>query len=1370
MYLPKKIINTITVMLCTASAVLMFSTCKPSIGTPWYPRSAGSDKMPLYVGEITVADTHVEKSADAPNFNASAEYTVPVSGKLDSVNVAHIKVKLYSDAKLEKELTLDKDFTLELAGGSIPLVTNTPVPVLLRIKPTASQYGIIEKTIKITRQPKDTVYLGNLTVYGISATPPSADGSSYYTVTVPSEINKITKNEIGVSLFSDAQKKNEIDNNSVTITVTGGSVQLAAEVPIAVTVTITPPDLYDSVQTTVMVTREKVQEKPLSELVLVKELAVFGTPVVPDNNGTYTLSVANDTKRVTQRDITVSLVKNDEAQTPVVGRVRLLSGSSVPLAAGTEAYLAVEITVQEPSGQFIKIVKITREKKAADPSNPGDPSNPNDPDDGEDWGSGGESDEDNNDLPGTVPPSIPEFNENKPNSNPKDPEGRLKWVKKTFDPNEDPFTKYTADSNGFSATQFDSWVVYISDFNNDTNVPTYRFKPGVWTGTPESYDGPNFGSSLKTSKNVKFYRYRTRKDRWAQHGGFVPAHDPNDERFYFYRFTSLSGPAIGTQSLDNSMFAMDTYSKFIFYYSEPSYLKNLFGNKVPQNWMDYNAPASGEHQLFNEPFYMSDPIGYVNADGTVVLYSWVKQYIANDKYHAPKNGSFTQPAEPNEGKPGYSPYRKTQLPLQTKWVENPDYTAAAVTIKEQPKSQSVMQGARDWFVQVIPNATPSDENLSYQWYENASNSNTGGTPVSTGMGNTASAFYFPTGTEGVKYYYCKVTNTNPKNNKTAEVVSDAVKVEVKKGTAVIHFRHTPDKGGTLAAVIDGQPVQDGATVDRGSVITLTASPAAGFVVGSWVGAVQKDAGNPLVAEYTVTQNATIGVQFKSNSAPPAEKVKLYFFTGDSNGTLKAVARVENQDVELQNGTELDKGTIVTFTADPKPLYEVDSWTVGESSNKTITVTLKEKKTTVCVFFKLKQFKVTFAPEPVEGGSVTAFIDEKPHENNTEVEVGKNVTFKAKAEPGYYLDHWEGWDEASDKGEASEVQVQVKNPLSVTAVFKKLYPVTFASTDENKGTVTATVNGESIESGANVREGQTVTFKATPKNGAFIIDQWNDIDAQASDTEKTVVVDRVFNVTASFKHKPNMQLTVTPKIQNVDLQSWSTADGAHFSPKYLDGVHLAHNLSVSIQGGGNDKTEKWEYSFPYEKKSWANGNKGDYVQEVDLITVGKNKEKGSALVDIGYTSFPNLKVGFTNYLVKSNRHDYWRTEYVRYALGIGPDLYRKQCLDNNSVFALKYNEGEGEWTINKNAVHINQVDKDNDGITDDVPQLPRPNGYDGMDPNYKTISFKNVTITYDENFTLAGGEEKDFVITYKVDNHDGTRSKGTIKVIYTIGWK
>ena len=102
--------------------------------------------------------------------------------------------------------------------------------------------------------------------------------------------------------------------------------------------------------------------------------------------------------------------------------------------------------------------------------------------------------------------------------------------------------------------------------------------------------------------------------------------------------------------------------------------------------------------------------------------------------------------------------------------------------------------------------------------------------------------------------------------------------------------------------------------------------------------------------------------------------------------------------------------------------------------------------------------------------------------------------------------------------------------------------------------------------------------------------------------------------------------------------------------------------------------------------------------------------------------------------------------------------------------MEYNEAEGKWVVNKNAVHINQIDANKDGVTDDVPQLPRPNDFNDMDPNYKTISFKGVTITYDKNFTLDDGEEKDFVITYKVDNHEGTRSKGTVKVIYTISWK
>ena len=84
------------------------------------------------------------------------------------------------------------------------------------------------------------------------------------------------------------------------------------------------------------------------------------------------------------------------------------------------------------------------------------------------------------------------------------------------------------------------------------------------------------------------------------------------------------------------------------------------------------------------------------------------------------------------------------------------------------------------------------------------------------------------------------------------------------------------------------------------------------------------------------------------------------------------------------------------------------------------------------------------------------------------------------------------------------------------------------------------------------------------------------------------------------------------------------------------------------------------------------------------------------------------------------------------------VYPKQPLDNNSVIKLIYNEAAGKWRLDTGTTSIQQPE--------------------------------HVTITYDKNFTLDDGEEKDFVITYKVDNEQGTKSKGTVKVIYTISWK
>ena len=1337
--------------------MMMILSCNPSIGTPWYPRSASGDTIPLYVGEITVVGAQVKANDSAKSFNDSPDYTVSVPNTLTDISIAQIKVKLFSDPKLEKKFP-EASVTLEIAGDSVPLVTDTYTPVLLRIKPSGIKYTVIEKTLKVKRLPKSTAYLERPTICGIAASPaPDFAVSGNYIVSVPNEIEAITKEHVSVSLFADEKKENAISGS--TVTVSGGMVQLAPDVPAAVLLTITPPEPYKALQTTVMVTREAAQVKPLNEQVLVQEIKIQNKAAA-SANGSYALTLPHAVKKIIQSDIAVSLVTNDETKTPIADTtysIRLLTGNSVPLPKdGTPVYLAIELTLTDPAGQLIKIVKVTREKKPDDdPGTPGDPSNPggSGDDDDDDIGGGGSSnDEDNDNKPDADSTPIPPFNPNKPGSNPKDAEGHFKWILTTTEQLIDPFDYYKSNSNGFSASKFDDWVVYISSFDNGTNVASYMFKEGVWSGSPERYRGPNFGSFPKTTWEVDFYRYKTRKARWEKHGGYQPDADPRDKRFYFYRFTGKTM----SPTLDNSMFCVDRYSKFLFYYSDP---RDINGQGVPSEWRDYAQPTEGKHKHFDEPFYMSDPVGYVEADGTVVMYEWIKRNISKNNYTAQKNSAYDKPAQRDPGKPGYSPYRDKIKgnPIQ-KWVENPEYTAAAVTVKKEPEPREVIQGAKGWFVQAIPNAVPEGEQLSYQWYTTTSGLAEGGTPASGGKGETESAYFFPTDTAKEVYYYCKITNTNSKNGKSTSVTSRAVKVIVKKGMAVVHIKK-PKTGGSLSVMMGGQSIEDGAEVERGSMLTLTATPAADFTVSSWINAKPRT-DNPLIADAVVTKNITVGVKFKSTTAPPAEKVKLFcFYNEELKGTLKAEMNGTLLEIS-KNGIEVEKGSVVTFTATPTDDYTFSGWVGSISGRETPkTVTIKENMF-ITVDFALKRFAVNYECVPVEGGVITATADGQPlAESGTEVEKYKNVTFKATAHDGYYLDHWDGWEGASAAGENDTVQVKVLNKVSVKAVFKRLYPVVFASNDENKGTVTAKVNGESIESGTKVREGQNVTFTATPKPD-YYVKAWTGATPQTTvpqtePMEATIVVSEPITVNVDFAKI--MRLTIRPKIYNESLKSWSTEGwDDHKNPNYKGEVHISHKCAVQVSGGSN-VTKSWDYMFPIKNKD----GKWVIVQSEEFIKVRTEKSADADWLNTKFSSFEGLKINLSNYLLKANRHDYW---YAEWTTGGGiftpPTMYPLQAIDDNSVFPLIYNETTGMWTVDKDNVNIKRSD-----------DIPLPAEFAGTKPNpNRKISYKGVTITYDENFTLADGEEKDFVIKYEVDNHDETRSKGTVKVIYTIGWK
>ena len=99
-------------------------------------------------------------------------------------------------------------------------------------------------------------------------------------------------------------------------------------------------------------------------------------------------------------------------------------------------------------------------------------------------------------------------------------------------------------------------------------------------------------------------------------------------------------------------------------------------------------------------------------------------------------------------------------------------SAAVPTISAQPQDSSYTVGDSATALSVTASVT-DEGSLSYQWYRNTTDSNSGGTSIS---GENVSTYIPPTDTDGTTWYYCVVTNTL--NGMTAQTTSDAARIEV----------------------------------------------------------------------------------------------------------------------------------------------------------------------------------------------------------------------------------------------------------------------------------------------------------------------------------------------------------------------------------------------------------------------------------------------------------------------------------------------------------------------------------------------------------------------------------------------------------------
>lgn len=113
-------------------------------------------------------------------------------------------------------------------------------------------------------------------------------------------------------------------------------------------------------------------------------------------------------------------------------------------------------------------------------------------------------------------------------------------------------------------------------------------------------------------------------------------------------------------------------------------------------------------------------------------------------------------------------------------------TGPLLSISTQPKSTDYVTGATVKPLTVV--ATLDGYTLSYQWYKNTTNSNTGGTVISGATTNS----YTPTlpSTAGTTYYYCIVTATN--GTETLTATSDVAAITVSE--PYVKFNTQPTSG------------------------------------------------------------------------------------------------------------------------------------------------------------------------------------------------------------------------------------------------------------------------------------------------------------------------------------------------------------------------------------------------------------------------------------------------------------------------------------------------------------------------------------------------------------------------------------------------
>lgn len=387
--------------------------------------------------------------------------------------------------------------------------------------------------------------------------------------------------------------------------------------------------------------------------------------------------------------------------------------------------------------------------------------------------------------------------------------------------------------------------------------------------------------------------------------------------------------------------------------------------------------------------------------------------------------------------------------------------------------------------------------------------------------------------------------------------------------------------------------QNSTTARGGESLTFTAVPPAGQTVTGWTvnGESVSGSGNTLVwtvANGYLTQPNVTAYHVAAQFSAGAYSVT---YTQPANGTLSA---------SVADGTPVNGGTKVTFTAEPDEGYEIDEWTVNghsvANSGSTYTLNVTENSKVAVTF---KAMVPISAVRNGRNGSIAITANGKTITDGY-VSSGSDVTFTVT--PENTDDMVQAWQvngstvaEMTDTADApltyTVKNVTAKTEVSATLIERPTYTITVTS--EGSGTASAEP--------ASVKRGGSTTVTAVPSSNSYYLKHWLVDGVQQSASGNTLALNELrknTSVTAVFDGAINYDVTLDVQGADTGTTVAATANGRSINPgktspvSVVQGSKLVFTAAPAMESADKNKqmVAKWT----------VNGNVQDNITNVLTI--------------------------------------------------------------------------------------------------------------------------------------------------------------------------